>query len=189
MAVATRTIVDCMTIKRRWLLSFAQIVLVFLGCAMFLLASGRIPENFGRPVPWYFSLFFFLGATGCGYFAIRLSDEAEKLGALAHMAGRPALSDAEFCARYFSADRAEIAAELRRIFAQHLPIDLSRMQPGDRFVEDLRMDALDSLSTVEFVIQVEKAFGIEIPNFAAEEMTTFQEVVDYVAVAVEVKAA
>jgi acyl carrier protein len=178
-----------MTIKRRWLLSFAQIVLVFLGCAMFLLASGKIPANFGSPVPWGFSLLFFLGTTGCGYFAIRLSDEAEKLSALAHMAGRPALSDAEFCERYFSADRTEMAAGLRRIFARHLPIDLSRMQPDDRFVEDLRMDVFDSLSTVEFVIQVEKAFGIEFPNFAAEKMTTFQDVVDHVAVAVEAKAA
>lgn len=170
-------------------MSFAQIVLVFLGCAMFLLASGKIPANFDWPVPWYFSLFFFLGATGCGYFAIRMSDEAEKLIALAHVAGRRALSDAEFCERYFSADRAEIAAELRRILARHLPIDLSRMQPDDRFVEDLRMDALDSLSTVEFVIQVEKAFGIEIPNIDTEKMTSFQEVVDYVASAVEAKSA
>ena len=30
------------------------------------------------------------------------------------------------------------------------------MQPNDRFVEDLRMDALDSMSTVEYVIEIEK---------------------------------
>jgi acyl carrier protein len=44
------------------------------------------------------------------------------------------------------------------------------------------------MSTVEFVIQIEKEFGIEIPNSAAEKMTTFQSVVDYVAEALKEKA-
>ena len=63
------------------------------------------------------------------------------------------------------------------------------MQPNDRFVEDLRMDALDSMATVKYVIEIEKEFGIEIPDSAAEEMITFQSVVDYVADAVKTKNA
>ncbi|MGH9930902.1 MAG: phosphopantetheine-binding protein, partial [Pyrinomonadaceae bacterium] len=36
-------------------------------------------------------------------------------------------------------------------------------------------------STVEFVIDVEKEFGISIPDAAAEQMRTLRDVVDYVA--------
>jgi acyl carrier protein len=97
------------------------------------------------------------------------------------------LSETEFGKRYFPAERAEIAARLRKIFSRHIIVDLSQLQPNDRFVEDLRMDALDSMATVEFVIEVEKEFGIKIPDAAAEKMLTFQSVVDYVAEAVKAK--
>jgi acyl carrier protein len=43
------------------------------------------------------------------------------------------------------------------------------------------------MATVEFVIEVEKEFGIKIPDAAAEKMLTFQSVVDYVAEAVKAK--
>ncbi len=62
------------------------------------------------------------------------------------------------------------------------------MQPSDRFIEDLRMDDLDSMSTVEFVIEIENEFAIKIPDAAAEKMLTFQSVVDYVAEAVKANA-
>ncbi len=103
------------------------------------------------------------------------------------MAGRPTLSEKEFGRQFFPNDRAEIAAKLREILSRYIPIDLSQMQPNDRFVEDLRMDALDSMSTVEYVIEIEKEFGIKIPDSAAEKMATFQSVVDYVAEAVKAK--
>jgi acyl carrier protein len=62
------------------------------------------------------------------------------------------------------------------------------MAPTDRFIQDLRMDDLDSMSTVEYVIEIEKEFGIKIPDSAAEKMITFQSIVDYVAEAVKSKA-
>ena len=104
------------------------------------------------------------------------------------MAGRQALNEKEFGKEFFPNNRAEIAAKLRKILSRHIPLDLSQMQPDDRFVEDLRMDALDSMSIVEYVIEIEKEFGIKIPNSAAEKMITFQSVVDYVAEAVKSKA-
>ena len=174
--------------KRQQLLNLAQFVLVLLGCTFFLLSSGKIPANLGWPFPWYFSLIFFAAAIVCGFYALKLSDEAEKRRARGHMAGRPALNEKEFGKQFFPNDRAEIAAKLREILSRHIPVDLSQIQPNDRFVEDLRMDALDSMSTVEYVIEIEKEFGIEIPNAAAEKMTTFQSVVDYVAEVVKSKA-
>jgi acyl carrier protein len=174
--------------KRQQLLNIAQMVLALLGCVSFLLSSGKISVNLGWPFPWCFSLIFFAAALVCGFFAVKLSDESEKRRALNHMAGRQALNKEEFGKEFFPNDRDEIAAKLREILSRHICVDLSQMQPNDRFVEDLRMDALDSMSTVEYVIEIEKEFGIEIPDSVAEKMTTFQSVVDYVAEAVKSKA-
>ena len=62
------------------------------------------------------------------------------------------------------------------------------MNPTDRFIEDLLMDDFDSMATVEFVIAIEKEFEIKIPDSVAEKLTTFQNLVDYVAEAVKSKA-
>lgn len=166
----------------------AQVVLTLLGVAFFLLSSGKIFTNLGWPFPWWFSILFFVAAGVCGFYALKLSDEAEKQRALDHMAGRPIFNDEEFGKHFFPNDRAEVAAKLRKIVSHHIPIDLSQLQPPDRFVEDLRMDALDSMSTVECVIEIEQEFGIKIPDSAAEKMLTFQSVVDYVAGAVKTKS-
>jgi acyl carrier protein len=64
--------------------------------------------------------------------------------------------------------------------SRHIPVDLSRLHPDDRIVEDIRMDALDSMSTVEFILEVEKEFGISIPDAAAEKMRTLRDAIDYV---------
>jgi acyl carrier protein len=106
---------------------------------------------------------------------------SEKQRALRHMQGRPSISDDEFGRLHFSPDRAEIAARLRHILSSHIAVDLSRQNPDDKLVEDLRMDSLDSLSTVEYVVDVEKHFGISIPDGTAERMRTLRDVVDYVA--------
>ena len=74
------------------------------------------------------------------------------------------------------------------ILANHVGPNISRMNPTDRFIEDLRMEDFDSMSTVEFIMAIEKEFGIKIPDSAAEKMMTFQNVVDYVAEAVKSKA-
>jgi acyl carrier protein len=151
-------------------------------------ALALFDKQLGWFFPWYVQAIFFLVGLACGIFAIKLSDEVEKQQVLSHMAGRPALNGKEFGKQFFPDDRAEIAAKLREILSRHISVDLSQMQPNDRFIEDLRMDALDSMSTVECVIEIEKEFRIEIPNSAAEKMTTFQSVVDYVAEAVKSKS-
>ena len=45
------------------------------------------------------------------------------------------------------------------------------------FVEDLGADSLD---TVELVMALEEEFGMEIPDDAAEKITTVQQAIDYI---------
>jgi len=52
------------------------------------------------------------------------------------------------------------------------------MVPEDQFVSDLKMDDLDSMSTVELVIHLEKAFNISIPDGRTKEIRTFGELAD-----------
>jgi acyl carrier protein len=176
-----------MKAKQQWLY-IAMALLTLLGFAMFLLSSGKIQLNLGWHLPWWCCFVFFLGAGVCSFYAVKLGDKAEKQRALMHMAGRESLDHAQFGKQFFPGERAEIAAQLREIVAHHIPVDLSQMHPNDRFVQDLRMDALDSLSTVECVIEIEEKFEIKIPDSAAEKLLTFKDVVDYVSEAVKSKA-
>lgn len=41
------------------------------------------------------------------------------------------------------------------------------------------MDELDSMSTVEFLVALERHFAIEIPDKDAETILTFRQLVDY----------
>jgi acyl carrier protein len=95
-------------------------------------------------------------------------------------ARNPLPADA-FGVHFFAADKAAIAARLRKVLQKHIDVDLARLHPDDRFIEDLEMVELDSLSNVNFAIAVEKEFAISIPDADAENLRTFREVVDYVA--------
>jgi len=125
---------------------------------------------------WIVPLLIAVSAMG-----VFLVQRSEKRRALRHMERRVPLSDTEFGQTFFSHDRAGIAARLRHLLQRHIVVDLSGIHPDDRLVEDLRMDALDSLSTVEFIVDVEKEFGISLPNDIAEKMRTLRDVVDFVA--------
>ena len=101
--------------------------------------------------------------------------------ALDHMAGRPRLNPEEFAARCFEPDVAPVARRIREMLPQHLEIDLSQMQPTDELVADLRMDALDSMSTAYFLLEIEDEFKIKIPDADAEAMRTLEDLALYVA--------
>ncbi len=90
----------------------------------------------------------------------------------------------EFGRHYFTPDTADIATRVREILARHIQVDLSRLGPDDRFIEDLEMVELDSLSTVNFTVDIEQDFGIAIPDTDAERIKTLRDVVEYVAGAV-----
>lgn len=164
------------TLDKRLLL----FILVSLG---FVLGGETIVifEN----LDWRWSILIFL----VFFFGLAFaSHEQEKQHFNKLFEDRPVLKEKEFGEHYFSPERAEIAIRLREILARHTQIDLSRMSPDDRFIEDLKMDDFDSLSTVNFIIEIEKEFGIEIPDSVAEKMINLQNVVDYVAEAIKAKA-
>jgi acyl carrier protein len=150
---------------------------------IFMLVGGGVVIING--LAWYWAVAVFVFAFAClNFVANKQTDRRVET----YFTGRPVLNEKEFGEHYFPPDRAEVAAKLRKILANHVGIDISRMNPTDRFIEDLLMDDFDSMSTVEFVIEIEKEFGIKIPDSAAEKMITFQSVVDYVAEAVKSKA-
>jgi acyl carrier protein len=97
------------------------------------------------------------------------------------LATRPALDAAGFGRAYFgeSDRRALLAAELRKVLAEHVPYSLEGLGPDDAFVGDLRMDELDSMSTVELVVGLEQRFGITIPDEDAQGILSFRQLVDY----------
>jgi acyl carrier protein len=154
---------------------------VLLAIIVMLVGGGVVIIN---GLAWYWAVAVFVFAFACLNFVTNKQTDRR---VETYFTGRPMLNEKEFGEHYFPPDRAEVAAKLRKILANHVGIDISRMNPTDRFIEDLLMDDFDSMSTVEFVIEIEKEFGIKIPDSAAEKMITFQSVVDYVSEAVKSK--
>jgi len=161
--------------SKRWLLISSGGAVIVLGEATVVYWS----------LPWYWAVAIFIPAFFF-FWIVASKDEDEKIEA--HFNGRPVLGEEEFGKHYFPANRSLIATKIRIILANHVGIDLSRMNPSDRFIEDLLMDDFDSMATVDFAVELEKEFQIKIPDSAAEKLTTFQSVVDYVADALAAKA-
>lgn len=73
---------------------------------------------------------------------------------------------------------AEIFAKVKKIVTEQLSVqDENVITPQANFANDLGADSLD---TVELVMALEEEFDIEIPDEAAEKITTVQEAVDYI---------
>jgi len=71
----------------------------------------------------------------------------------------------------------DIFARVKKIVAEQLEVDPSEVKPEANFANDLGADSLD---TVELVMALEEEFDIEIPDEAAEGITTVQACVDYI---------
>ncbi|MBD2251623.1 acyl carrier protein [Nostoc parmelioides] len=74
--------------------------------------------------------------------------------------------------------QSEIFEKVKSIVVEQLSVeDPEIVTPQASFANDLQADSLD---TVELVMALEEEFDIEIPDEAAEKITTVQEAVDYI---------
>lgn len=72
----------------------------------------------------------------------------------------------------------DIFTRVQKIVKEQLEVDdLSQVKPEANFANDLGADSLD---TVELVMALEEEFDIEIPDEAAEGITTVQACVDFI---------
>ena len=75
----------------------------------------------------------------------------------------------------------EIAERVKKIVVEHLGVEESKVVPEASFIDDLDADSLD---TVELVMLLAEEFDIEIPDDAAEKITTVGDVIKHIEKAV-----
>ncbi|WP_375475664.1 acyl carrier protein [uncultured Nostoc sp.] len=72
----------------------------------------------------------------------------------------------------------ELFEKVKKIVIEQLSVEPpDKVTPQAKFMEDLGADSLD---TVELVMALEEEFDIEIPDEAAEQITSVQDAVDYI---------
>ncbi len=70
-----------------------------------------------------------------------------------------------------------IEERVKKIVAEQLGVKLEEVTNDASFVEDLGADSLD---TVELVMALEEEFEIDIPDEAAEKISTVKSAVDFI---------
>jgi acyl carrier protein len=65
---------------------------------------------------------------------------------------------------------------LRKLIAEQLGVDESRVVPSASFTDDLEADSLD---LVELIMSLEEEFGVEIPDEDAEKIATVGDAMQY----------
>ena len=71
----------------------------------------------------------------------------------------------------------EVQEKIVKIICEQLGKDESEINMNSNFIDDLDADSLD---TVELVMALEEEFEIDIPDEAAEKITTVQSAVDFI---------
>lgn len=71
----------------------------------------------------------------------------------------------------------EVLEKVKKIIIDHLGVEDEKVVLAASFIDDLGADSLDQ---VELVMAFEEEFGIEIPDEAAEKITTVGKAVDYI---------
>tara|TARA_R110000868_G_scaffold162538_3_gene393931 strand:- start:26678 stop:26917 length:240 start_codon:yes stop_codon:yes gene_type:complete len=67
--------------------------------------------------------------------------------------------------------------KVKKIISEQLGVEESQVTSDASFIDDLGADSLDN---VELVMALEEAFEVDIPDTAAEKITTVQQAVDYI---------
>ena len=71
----------------------------------------------------------------------------------------------------------EIEERVTAIIVDKLGVNASEVKPEATFAQDLGADSLD---TVELIMELEKEFGITIPDDKAEGITTVGDAISYI---------
>ena len=71
----------------------------------------------------------------------------------------------------------DTAERVKKIVVEHLGVEEDKVTPDASFIDDLGADSLD---IVELVMAFEEEFGVEIPDDAAEKITTVRDAIDYI---------
>ena len=71
----------------------------------------------------------------------------------------------------------EVATKVREIIMEKLGTSEEKITSGASFRNDL---GADSLSTVELMMELEEAFGVDIEDDEAEKIETVQDAIDYI---------
>jgi acyl carrier protein len=82
-----------------------------------------------------------------------------------------------FLTFFLDTNMEEIQAKVVKIISEQLGKDESEISMSSNFIEDLDADSLD---TVELVMALEEEFEVDIPDEAAEKITTVQSAVDFI---------
>ena len=72
---------------------------------------------------------------------------------------------------------ADNAQKVRDIIEKELGVEREKLTDDASFIEDLGADSLD---IVELVMAFEEEFGVEIPDDAAEKISTVKDAIDYI---------
>ncbi|CAG8565239.1 9185_t:CDS:2 [Acaulospora morrowiae] len=76
-----------------------------------------------------------------------------------------------------SLSHSNIESRIIEILKSFDKVDPTKVTPQARFVDDL---GLDSLDTVEVVMNIEEDFSIEIPDKEADEIRSIKDAVEYI---------
>lgn len=71
----------------------------------------------------------------------------------------------------------DVAEKVKKIVAEQLNVSEEQVTEDAKFIEDLGADSLDQ---VELVMALEEEFGADIPDEAAEKLTTVGDAVKYI---------
>lgn len=71
----------------------------------------------------------------------------------------------------------DTADRVQKIVVEHLGVEADKVTQDASFIDDLGADSLD---IVELVMAFEEEFGVEIPDDAAEKITTVGDATAYI---------
>ncbi|KAF1304419.1 acyl carrier protein [Enterococcus saccharolyticus] len=74
--------------------------------------------------------------------------------------------------------REEVFTKVANVIANHFEVDASQVNDAMSIKDDLNAD---SISVMEFVLELEEEFGTEISDEDAEQIQTVGAAVDYIA--------